>query len=169
MYNTSYFADSLEARVLSATPIELVQMLYDGAIDAIQCARRHLAEGRIKDRSSSISKAIAILAELRGSLNHEKGGELSATLGGLYSYIQRVLLDANFHQKEDGLAESERLLKTVREGWAQIGGQPGASMAPTNGASADPWRIDTAALDCTAHFAADQTANYTARSFQLCA
>jgi len=158
MYNSPYFADALETRVLSATPIELVQMLYDGAIDAIQSARRHLAEGRIRDRGLSISKAIAILAELRGSLNYEKGGELSVRLGGLYSYTQRILLEANFHQTDDGLAESERLLKTVREGWAQIGGQPAAShSAAYLGESADKWPVDISGLDCTAP------------SFQCCA
>jgi flagellar protein FliS len=158
MYNSPYFANSLETRVLSATPIELVQMLYDGAIDSIQAARKHLAEGRIKDRSLSVSKAIAILAELKGSLNYEKGGELSVMLGGLYSYTQRILLEANFRQTDDGLAESERLLKTVREGWAQIGGQPAESHTATGaGASADGWRIDVSGLDCTAS------------SFQCCA
>jgi flagellar protein FliS len=151
MYNSPYFANSLETRVLSATPIELVQMLYDGAIDAIQSARRHLAEGRIKDRSLSIGKAIAILAELRGSLNYEKGGELSALLGGLYSYTQRILLEANFRQTDAGLAESERLLKTVREGWAQIGGQPVASHAATGaGEPVDGSRFDVSGLDRTA-------------------
>jgi flagellar protein FliS len=149
MYNSPYFADSLETRILSATPIELVQMLYDGAIDAIQSARRHLAEGRIKDRSLSVSKAIAILAELSGSLNYEKGGELSIRLGGLYSYTQRILLEANFRQTDDGLAESERLLKTVREGWSQIGGQPVTHPATDAGESADRWSIDVSNLDCT--------------------
>ena len=80
----------LETRVLSATPIELVQMLYDGAIDSIQCARRHLAEGRIRDRGRSIGKAIAILAELKGFTfwNYEKGGELSTLLGSLGTHIR---------------------------------------------------------------------------------
>jgi flagellar secretion chaperone FliS len=126
MYETPY-GDTLAARVLSATGLELVQILYDAAIEAVEAARRHLAEGNIAERSRKITHAVEILTELSQSLDHTKGGELSARLADLYNYIQQVLLDANARQQDDGMREAEGLLKTVREAWAQVAAQPGAA------------------------------------------
>src|SRR3974377_1434726 len=102
----------LESRVLSAGPLELVQMLYQGAIGAVQDARHHLAEGKILERSRAISKACAILTELTAALNHEASGELAGRLAALYDYMQRQLLEANFRQADEPLGEVLGLLVT---------------------------------------------------------
>jgi flagellin-specific chaperone FliS len=47
----------VESRILSAGPVELVRLLYQGAAGAVRDARRHLASGEIRQRSGSISKA----------------------------------------------------------------------------------------------------------------
>lgn len=119
MYENPY-ASSLETRVLSATPMELVKILYNAAIEAVQDAREHLANGEIRERGQSVSKAIEILTELSGSLDHAKGGELSARLSALYRSAQKTLLDANFHQSDDGMEKVEQLLKTLNEAWSAI-------------------------------------------------
>jgi flagellar protein FliS len=122
MYNTPY-SSSLEMRILSATPLELVVILYDGAVEAVENAREHLAGGRISERSLAITKAVAILNELSHSLNCAQGDEMSIRLSDLYSYMCGLLLDANVRQSDKGLAETESLLKTLREGWAEIASQ----------------------------------------------
>jgi flagellar protein FliS len=119
MYENPYSA-SFEARILCATPLELVALLYDGAIEAVQGARRHLADGKVMERSRSITKAVSILSELYQSLKRQPEDELSTRLAGLYDYMQRTLLDANFRQTDSGLAETESLLKTLRDAWMQI-------------------------------------------------
>jgi len=118
------YSDSLEVRVLSATPLELVTMLYDGAVDAVRSARAHLAAGNIHGRSRSITKAVNILIELSRSLNREAGGELSERLAGLYHFMRKSLLDANFRQTDDGLAITEKLLVSLREAWSAVSAQP---------------------------------------------
>jgi flagellar protein FliS len=119
MYENPY-ASSLETKVLSATPMELVKLLYQAAIEAVQAARHHLTRGEIVERGRSVSRAVELLAELSGSLDHEKGGEISTRLAALYDYLQRTLLDANFRQADDGLAQAEMLLKTLNEAWCAI-------------------------------------------------
>jgi flagellar protein FliS len=119
MYENPY-ASSLDTKILAATPMELVKLLYQAAIEAVQAARRHLTRGEIVERSRSVSRAVEILTELSGSLDHEKGGELSARLAALYDYLQRTLLEANFRQADDGLAQAETLLKTLNEAWSAI-------------------------------------------------
>jgi len=119
MYQSAHDA-YFESRVLSAGPIELVQMLYQGAIGAVEDARQHLRNGKIAERSRAISKACAILGELTASLNHEAGGELAGRLAGLYCYMQRRVLEANFQQSDGPLAEVLSLLTTISEGWTEI-------------------------------------------------
>jgi len=110
----------LESRVLSADPLELVHLLYEAAIAAVREARRYLAEGEIAARSRSITKAFSILQELVAALDHDRGGEISARLAQLYDYIQRRLLEANFQQADEPLAEVLGLLATLAEAWQQV-------------------------------------------------
>jgi flagellar protein FliS len=119
MFQSSHDA-YLESRVLSATPLELVHLLYQGAIGAVQDARHHLADGRIVQRSRAISKASAILAEVSAALNREAGGELAGRLAGLYDYMQRKLLEANLQQSDPPLGEVLSLLATLGDAWAEI-------------------------------------------------
>ncbi len=110
----------LETEVLNADPVKLVGMLYRGAIEAIGAARRHLAGGEIRERSRQIMKAWEIVGELARSLDHARGGEISRSLHGLYTYLQRQLLDANRDQMDAPLAEVEQLLNTLHEAWATL-------------------------------------------------
>lgn len=110
----------LEAKVMSASPVELVRMLYRRAIGAVAAARRHLAEGDIRARSQEISRAMEIAVELAGSLDRENGGEVARQLASLYDYMERRLIEANLHQDDRALAEVEGLLATLDEAWAAM-------------------------------------------------
>src|SRR5271170_3550294 len=106
----------LESRILTADPLELVRMLYRAAVDCTRRARAHLAGGRIAERSREICRALALISELSGSLDHARGGALSRNLVELYDYMQRRLLEANARQKAEPLAEVESLLATLLAG-----------------------------------------------------
>jgi flagellar protein FliS len=114
----------LESQIQTAAPLELVRLLYRAAVDATRSASIHLAAGRIAERSRQISKAFAILTQLAATLDHARGGSLSRNLAELYDYMQRRLLEANQRQKAEPLAEVERLLSTLLEGWDQIRAGP---------------------------------------------
>jgi flagellar protein FliS len=124
----------LESRVLSADPLELVRMLYQGAIGAVQDARRQLADGKIAARSRSISRACDILMELNSALDHSRVGEIAGRLAALYAYMHGKLLEANCQQSDPPLGEVLSLLATLAEAWA------GASKpAPTPVPAGNPW------------------------------
>ena len=124
----------LEGRILSADPIELVRVLYQGCTDAVREARRRLADGDIAGRSRHISNAHEILTELVTSLNREAGGEIAERLALLYDYMQRQLLEANCRQVDEPLAEVLALLATLGEAWSGV--QEQARPAPV---AANPW------------------------------
>jgi flagellar protein FliS len=123
----------LESRVLTADPIELVNLLYQACTEAVRGARHHLAEGRILERSREINKAYEIVVELATSLDHERGGEISQRLALLYDYMQRRLLEANIQQNDAPLAEVLGLLSTLSEAWAGIRKPQDATLAES------PW------------------------------
>jgi flagellar protein FliS len=126
----------LENRVLSADPIELVRMLYQAADGAVRAARGHLAAGDIAARSNAIGRACDILAELTGSLDRDRGGEIADRLAQLYDYITRRLVEANTLQQDAPLAEVLGLLGTLAEAWdgVQQALQPVVTAAAPN-----PW------------------------------
>ena len=110
----------LENQVISADPIGLVVLLYEGAMDSIRQARGFLQEGRIQERSNAITKAMQIVAELQGSLDLEQGGEIARSLAQLYGFIQERLIEANAEQKLAPLEEAGQILSILHEGWKEI-------------------------------------------------
>ena len=110
----------LEGRVLSADPVELVDLLYQAATDAVSDARRYLSAGDILARARSISKACDVLAELTVALDHDRGGSLSKRLAQLYGYMHGRLVEANFRQSDVPLAEVAGLLVTLKEAWQGV-------------------------------------------------
>ena len=106
-----------EHKILGASPVELVQIMYRAATVAVREARVHLKAGDIALRSAQISKAQLILLELSSAVDKERGGELATRLIALYEYMQRRLTEANVEQRDPPLEEVGRLLETLLEAW----------------------------------------------------
>ena len=113
----------LENQIFGAEPVELVQMLYAAAIDALRQAGQGMADGRIAERATAISKAMQIIIELQSSLDMEHGGEIAQGLAQLYIYIQERLIEANGEQKRAALDEALALMLILEEGWKEVGQQ----------------------------------------------
>ncbi|HKD09639.1 MAG TPA: flagellar export chaperone FliS [Bryobacteraceae bacterium] len=106
--------------VLSASPMELIRLLYQKAIASIEAARQHLNSGRIDKRSQAINNAYLVVTELTASLRPDSAPELSERLAALYAYMQTRLLSANLLQEDAPLAEVQGLLVTLSESWDSI-------------------------------------------------
>lgn len=128
----------LEGRILSANPLELVRLLYQGCSDAVRAARRGLAEDDIGGRSRAISKAHEILTELLTSLDRARGGEIAERLALLYDYMQGRLIDANVRQEDAPLAEVLGLLATLGEAWDGVAEQTRPAAPPESSPWAQP-------------------------------
>ena len=111
------YQQSLDLEVLTASPIELVVLLYQGANGSIDAAKRSLAEGDIKERSRQITKACSLLGELAASLNPAMAPELSAQLAKLYGYMHRRLCQANIEQTIEPMDDVRNLLSILLDGW----------------------------------------------------
>jgi flagellar protein FliS len=123
MYNKGAHA-YLQTQVQSRTPVELVVMLYDGAITSLGQARDAMAAGDLVAKRHALSRGLAIVQELQHMLNMDAGGEVAARLDGLYTYILGRCYDANAQRDASGLEESIKLLTPLRDAWAAIAAQP---------------------------------------------
>ncbi len=107
-------------RVLTASPTELVRMMYEGALSSIDLALDRLRANDIMARGKAITKAVNIINELRASLNSAAHPELTARLERVYIYIQKRLFDAHSRKSEEALIEASKLLKQLYQGWLDV-------------------------------------------------
>lgn len=119
--------------VLTATPGQLVLLLFEGALRAMGAAREACERpatdiGRFEVINKQLTKARRIIAELRGSLNFQAGGEFATTMARLYDYYNRRLLEANLRKDPAPIAEVEGLLGQVRDAWAEMLRKEGATV-----------------------------------------
>jgi flagellar secretion chaperone FliS len=125
MVATGYARAYRSNAVLTASPGQLVLMLYDGALKALALAREALdvsAEDprRIAVVNEQLLKAQAILTELQSGLNLDAGGEFARTMHRLYDYHLARLLEANLRKEAGPVIEVERLVRELRDAWAQM-------------------------------------------------
>lgn len=104
----------------SRSSLELVVMLYDGALRFLGEARAAAAVSDGRQRAHAVSRALAVVGELQNTLNMRDGGAVAAELDRLYTYITQRLLDVTTTGDNGGLDEVETLLATLRDGWTQV-------------------------------------------------
>lgn len=126
MYNKTgsqaYAQVGLESAVMSASPHQLIVMLFDGAKSSMVRARILLEQGDIPGKGAALSKAINIITNgLKVGLDLEKGGELAENLSALYDYMTQRLMIANLHNDVKVIEEVETLLENIASAWRQIG------------------------------------------------
>jgi len=141
-YN-GYTNNYLASQVNTASPEQLMLMLYDGAIRFASMAIKAIEDNTPDKRSYYINKTYAILSEFAATLDRNQDAELAENLDALYSYMQQRLMDANLKNDSEALVEVKDMLSGLRQTWAQaieINRQEQAAVgmnAPSPGKAAD--------------------------------
>lgn len=117
----AYAQVGVETSVQTATPHQLIILLFEGARKAISMARLAMEQDQVALRGPAISKAIDIIGNgLQVSLDLEQGGELAGKLDALYSYMTRRLIQANVANDRLALEEVDDLLGEIQGAWIEI-------------------------------------------------
>ncbi len=106
-------------QINTASPEQILIMLYDGAIRFTRQAIKGVETERPDERRHGISKAMAIITEFSNSLDHSIGGKIAEDLDALYDFMIRELTQANIHSDVEKLIVIERLLVDLRETWGE--------------------------------------------------
>lgn len=124
---SAYQRVSVETGISSASPHQLVNMLFEALLVAVGTARIAMGRGDIAAKGEQISKAVRIIDEgLKPALNLEQGGDIAANLKGLYGYCVLRLTHANLRNDDAALADVARVIEPLAQGWKQMGVQAAA-------------------------------------------
>ncbi len=122
-----------QTATLTAPPGQIVLMLYDGSIRALE---RALTGFQYDDPglqnmtvNNNLQRASEIIRELNLALDLERGGELAMTLRRLYEYFDERIFESNLKKKKEGIEEVIRHLTELRNAWDEMLRNPeGASV-----------------------------------------
>jgi flagellar secretion chaperone FliS len=119
-YTASHSAAYRQQSILTATPGQLVVMLYDGCLRFLHQASYAMREQQPAVSAERLARAEAIIEELLSTLDLEDGGVIASRLHGIYVFCQRHLLDARATGDPAMVDKVAELLGELRDAWAQI-------------------------------------------------
>lgn len=123
MTQGAYLDQYRKTAVQTASPLQLVIMLYDGALKFLDKGKCAMREGNRFEQNQNLQKAQRIVTELTACLDMAKGGEVAKNLFSLYTFIGDQLIEANLTDSEDGIEHSIRVLSELRSSWVELENQ----------------------------------------------
>jgi len=124
--NANPLAAYRETRVKTASPGQLVVMLYDEALKQCDIAIELSGDGekprpdRIERINAALGKAQDVVTELMASLDFDAGGEIAQNLFALYVWFGRELLEANISKDQNRIKAVRGMLAELRSAWAEV-------------------------------------------------
>ncbi|GBF76276.1 flagellar export chaperone FliS [Paenibacillus sp. 598K] len=107
----------LETTVQTASPAQLLIMLYDGAIRASRAAIAAIEAGQIAETNTQLQKVQAIIDEFVITL--DQSSPLAPGLLQLYDYFKTRLTEANVTKTAAPAEEVVAYLVEMKETWIQ--------------------------------------------------
>lgn len=104
----------------TSNSVELLIMLYDGAIDFLNRAKKSILTKDLQGKVDNIFRVTRILEELLASLNKEVGGKVAENLENLYIFCLKEISIANLKNDISCLETVEKILMELRDAWRQI-------------------------------------------------
>jgi flagellar protein FliS len=135
--NANPLAAYRETRVKTASPGQLLVMLYDEAVKQCDIAAGLFGEegkprpDSIERINAALGKVQDIITELMASLDFEAGGEIAQNLFSLYVWFGHEILEANISKDGARVKAVRIMLAELRSAWAEAAKKTqGGSSAP---------------------------------------
>lgn len=124
MYNrgiNAYKKGNLKQQIAQADPHQLTLMLMQGALDRMAYAKGAMERKEFESKSEHLSRASAILVNLRDTLDFN-GDEtqVADNLYALYEYMINRLTDAHVQNNVAIMDEVINLMLPIKTAWSQI-------------------------------------------------
>jgi flagellar secretion chaperone FliS len=108
-----------DTSVLTASPEQLVVMLYDGAVRFLRQAELAMTEQAWQHGLDRLGRGEAIIDELLATLNMDTG-EIAERLQAIYVFCKRCLVEARLQRSPDKIRHVVALLSDLREAWVKL-------------------------------------------------
>lgn len=112
-----------ESAVCGATPMQLVVILYDTAIDDMRRALAAMKAGDIESRATALRHALLVLQQLQGTLDFDQGGQAARQFEQFYNLIRAKLLEAQMRNSCELMQQQIQFMAEVRDCWMQADAQ----------------------------------------------
>lgn len=115
------YAQYRQQAATTASPAQLVLMLFDGALSEIARATRAFEATPVDlaEVNDCLGRAQAIVSHLSATLDRDRGGAIAASLSSIYRFCQEQLVDANIRKSGDPLPAVTDSLTGLRDTWEQ--------------------------------------------------
>ncbi|WP_067473351.1 flagellar export chaperone FliS [Actinomadura hibisca] len=113
--------------VATASPAQLVVMLYDRLVLDLVKAEEALLAGDREDASARLQHAQDIVIELRASLDVAAGWDGAAGLAELYGFLLTTLIQANVRADAALAVTCRGLVEPLRDAWRAAAAEAGAA------------------------------------------
>lgn len=114
-YGRHYQTQAVE----TASPAQLVLMLYDRALQSLVQVQQASLPEDLEFINRELQRAQDIVTELRLALDFEQGGTIATQLSSLYGFCLERLIEANVRKKLDLVEEVRSVLAGLRDAWDQ--------------------------------------------------
>lgn len=112
-----------EREVRTASPGQLVVIVYDHILASLARAQAAHAAGNLERRIEGVSRARDGIVELLATLDLEQGGAIASQLRALYSFVLTQLADAGARFDERKLERIAAMIRELRDAFATIAAQ----------------------------------------------
>ncbi len=115
---TNPYAQYRQQGVLTASPTELVVMLYEGCIKQLKLAKIHLSEKNYEGANNSFQRAQDIITELVMGLDFNY--DIAKELLNIYEFVQRAIIDMNITKDANQVDPVVEILDDLRTAWVEV-------------------------------------------------
>lgn len=116
-----YAAIDAGSKVEGATPHQLVKILFDELMLAMEAAALSMRADDMHKAREKQTRALTLLHALETSLDFDKGGEIAQNLAIIYREARRRLLAAIAEKDEAKIVAARSIIGDIADAWAQIG------------------------------------------------
>ena len=103
-----------------ASPVQLVIMLYDGALRFMDEGKRAMAIKDLETKNFKLQRAQKIVMELISTLDIRNGGEIASNLLSLYTFTINELVEGNMHDKPERIDNAIKTMTELRDSWVEL-------------------------------------------------
>lgn len=116
-----YAAVDAGAKIEAATPHQLVKILFDELLLAMDSTLLALRAEDPRKAMEKQTRALTLLHALESSLDFERGGEIAVNLAVVYREARRRMLAALPENDPEKLQSARNIIGDIADAWAQIG------------------------------------------------
>jgi flagellar protein FliS len=115
----AYLSEYQNTQVSTASPEQILILLYEGAIRFSNQAMQAIKERNRPRKAEKITKVVHIISELSGTLDLEIGGEIAENLEKIYNFMILELLAANVHDDQTRISAVVKMLSELKDSWQE--------------------------------------------------